>query len=154
MQDLLLRERTDAMRDVQIRIVPILESHAVVDTAHQAVSTWGTDVFRSSGFSLAGIRGWCEIRDVEGVEAYVALYPSLQRVLLDARYKIQAVFGNVECLLGLDSAGSSNGQPRLFLRIKSSASGDEAVRKLDRIDEMWWLDQPFHVRSKLTLTLA
>jgi len=149
-----LRRRIDAMRDVRIMPDSILDDHATIDTSHRTTNVWETSLFRPCDAAISRLQEWCEIEDLDSIEAYIALFPILERVLIEAQEQIATVFGEARGVIRLDSAGSCDGLPRLFVEIKTALPAVEAVERLDVLDNGWWLDQPYDVRARMIPTLA
>ena len=79
--------------------------------------------------------------------------PQLVDVLFEARTKFDAYFSadtrsSLEVFIDPEDDHSA---PRLFALILTALPSDEASARLDRLDEDWWLDQPYEVKRLMNI---
>jgi len=77
----------------------------------------------------------------------------LVNVLLDVRTKFDEYFG-AECRSVLEvfvDPEEDQSRPKLFALILAAPSSGEASTLLDRLDQEWWLDQPYEVRRLMNI---
>jgi len=81
-------------------------------------------------------------------------YPQLVEVLLEARLYLQKYFGPApQVTLEVVSDPEVEGVEELFAYILTSLPVDEALARLDRLDEEWFLDQLDRVGGRFNFNL-
>lgn len=80
--------------------------------------------------------------DDRRVDAFLRKHPFLVSVLIDAVPQIERVFGAIKHLkLELTHDPETvDDEGRLFIRIPTRLSWQEALGKLDSLDDSWWLE--------------
>ena len=82
------------------------------------------------------------LRDAATVRRFLHACPQLVEVLLEARVHLQKYFGpDPQVTLEVISDPEAEGVDELFAYILTSLPVDEALARLDRLDEEWFLDQ-------------
>ncbi len=81
-------------------------------------------------------------------------YPQLVEVLLEAHVYLQKYFGpDPRVTLEVVSDPEVEGMDELFAYIVTTLSVDEALARLDRLDEEWFLDQIDRVDGRFNFNL-
>ena len=79
--------------------------------------------------------------------------PFLTGVLLEVREKLDHYFG-AETRSSLEvftDPEDNHSDPKLFALILTTLPSDQASTLLDRLDQEWWLDQPYEVKRLLNI---
>jgi hypothetical protein len=93
-----------------------------------------------------------EIEDLPAVRHYLDRHPALSPLLVEARQTIPRCFPDpTRVRLELLPDRDDENHVDLFAIIQTTLPGDEALRRLDRFDEEWWL--PAAVRAQGLLTI-
>jgi len=93
-------------------------------------------------------------RDAEAVRRFLHAYPQLVEVLLEAHVYLQKYFGpDPRVTLEVVSDPEVEGMDELFAYIVTTLSVDEALARLDRLDEEWFLDQIDRVDGRFNFNL-
>ncbi|PIU60816.1 MAG: hypothetical protein COS84_11995 [Armatimonadetes bacterium CG07_land_8_20_14_0_80_40_9] len=88
----------------------------------------------------------------EEVIGFLNKYDFLLPIVNEAPTHIFKIFGdNVKLYLELHT-DPEEGWDELFIVIKSSLSPDDALKCLDNLDDVWFLDLPYQVREALNIT--
>jgi hypothetical protein len=81
-------------------------------------------------------------RDALAIRGFLRAHPQLTEVLLEAHAHLQECFGpDPQVALEVVSDPEAEGPDELFAYILTSLPADEALARLDRLDEEWFLDQ-------------
>jgi len=81
-------------------------------------------------------------RDMPPVRRFLRAHPQLTEVLLEAHAHLQKCFGpDPQVALEVVSDPEAEGPDELLAYILTSLPADEALARLDRLDEEWFLDQ-------------
>jgi hypothetical protein len=102
--------------------------------------------------SLDAVEKLFEIGDVPGVRRYLDGQPTLVPLLVEARRAIPRYFPDptgvrLELLADRDDGDHVD----LFAIIRTVLPEDEALRRLDRFDEEWWLEAAVRGNGHLTI---
>jgi hypothetical protein len=82
------------------------------------------------------------LRDAATVRRFLHTCPQLVEVLLEAHGYLQEYFGpDPQVVLEVVSDPEAESVDELFAYILTSLPADEALARLDRLDEEWFLDQ-------------
>ncbi len=84
-------------------------------------------------FEYYGLRGGNELQVLD----YLTRYRDLVSILLDAQPRIADIFGEVNTYLEIDE-DPEGGFEELFGVISVDASPEDAIRRLDRFDDLWF----------------
>lgn len=90
-----------------------------------------------------GLDNYYELRNASEVHAYVNKHPQLLEFLLESYQQLRRYFGS-ESSFGLEVVHDPEiNRPNdfLFVYIRTSLDVDEAMGRLDRFDDDWYLDQ-------------
>ena len=94
------------------------------------------------------------LRNAAAVRCFLHTYPQLVEVLLEARLYLQKYFGPApQVTLEVVSDPEVEGVEELFAYILTSLPVDEALARLDRLDEEWFLDQLDRVGGRFNFNL-
>lgn len=91
----------------------------------------------------------------EAVCDFLRQHQALVPILIQVRTKFDEYFGITEFArprleVFVDPEGE-NSEPSLFALVPTTLPFQEAVIRLDRLDEDWWLDQPSEVRCLMNI---
>jgi len=94
------------------------------------------------------------LHNAAAVRHFLCAYPQLVEVLLDAHVYLQKYFGT-EPKVTLKVVGDPEveGMDELFAYILTSLPVDEALARLNRLDEEWFLDQLDRVDGRFNFNL-
>ena len=82
------------------------------------------------------------LRDTATIRRFLHACPQIIEVLLEAHVYLQKYFGpNPQVTLEVVSDPEAEGMEEMFAYILTSLPVDEALARLDRLDEEWFLDQ-------------
>ena len=94
------------------------------------------------------------LRNVAAVRGFLRAYPQLVEVLLEAHIYLQKYFGpDPQVTLAVVSDPEVEGMDELFAYILTPLPVDEALARLDRLDEEWFLDQLDRVGGQFNFNL-
>ncbi len=94
------------------------------------------------------------LRDPATVWHFLRTYPQLIEVLLEAPVHLQKYFGpDPQVTLEVVSDPEVEGMDELFAYILTSLPVDEALARLDRLDEEWFLDQLDRIDGQFNFNL-
>ena len=92
------------------------------------------------------------VRDPSRVQGFLESHPSLAGLLLETYPHIRGVFGRESALvLEVISDPESPSDDRLFVLIGTSSPAEEALNRLARLDETWWLRAMGRAESALSI---
>jgi len=121
-----------------------------VDIAAQDVAL--LDIIESQ--RLHQLEEMYSLRNAVAVRRFLHTYPQLVEVLLEARLYLQKYFGPApQVTLEVVSDPEVEGVEELFAYILTSLPVDEALARLDRLDEEWFLDQLDRVGGRFNFNL-
>lgn len=89
----------------------------------------------------------------QAVNGFLERHPALFRVLFEARKKFDEYFGanTIPSLEVFIDPEDDHSNPKLFALIPAAAASREASAVLDKLDEEWWLDQPYEIRRLVNI---
>jgi len=94
------------------------------------------------------------LRDAATVRRFLHACPQLVEVLLEARIHLQKFFGpDPQVTLEVISDPEAESIDELFAYILTSLPVDEALARLDRLDEEWFLDQLDRIDGQFNFNL-
>ncbi len=94
------------------------------------------------------------LRDAATVRRFLHVCPQLVEVLLEARVHLQKYFGpDPQVTLEVISDPEAESIDELFAYIHTSLPVDEALARLDRLDEEWFLDQLDRIDGQFNFNL-
>ena len=94
------------------------------------------------------------LRNAAAVKHFLFAHPQLVEVLLDAHVYLQKYFGpDPQVTLEVVSDPEVEGMDELFAYILTPLPVDEALARLDRLDEEWFLDQLDRVAGRFNFNL-
>jgi hypothetical protein len=121
-----------------------------VDIAAQDVAL--LDIIESQ--RLHQLEEMYSLRNATTVRRFLHVHPQLIEVLLEARIYLQKYFGlDPQVTLEVVSDPEVEGVEELFAYIFTSLPVDEALARLDRLDEEWFLDQLDRVDGRFNFDL-
>lgn len=93
------------------------------------------------------------VKNGRDVSRFLEENPFLVNVLLDVRTKFDEYFGAdsrsvLEVFVDPEEDQSS---PKLFALTLAAPSSDKVSASLDRLDQEWWLDQPYEIRRLMNI---
>lgn len=92
-------------------------------------------------------------RDATAVVLFLRVRPNLVDVLLEAQSQLECHFGaNPQVVLEIVSDPEGE-RDELFAYVRTCASVDDSLARLDRFDEEWFLDQIDRVNGQLNFDL-
>ena len=140
---------------IQIKWIRCLfESPLVEDSINTRLIQY--DALREilESWHLCQIEEIYSLRDPTSVRRFLHTYPQLVEVLLDAHVYLQKYFGpDPQVILEVVSDPEVEGMDELFAYILTSLPVDEALARLDRLDEEWFLDQLDRVAGRFNFNL-
>ncbi|NOX63892.1 MAG: hypothetical protein GXP42_18400 [Chloroflexi bacterium] len=82
-------------------------------------------------------------RNASAVSAYLSRHPTLTDLLSDSYEHLRDIFGSEPefVLEVVRDPEALHPEDYLFVNIRTSMPVDEAIERLDRFDEIWYLDQ-------------
>jgi len=94
------------------------------------------------------------LRDAAAVSGFLHAHPQIVEILLEAEAHLQKHFGpDSQIELAVVSDPEVEGEEQLFAYILTSLPVDEALARLDRFDEEWFLDQLDRTLGRLNFNL-
>lgn len=90
-------------------------------------------------------------RRPEEVIEFLQAHPSLVPLLEEAHGKIAEFFGSFEIVLEVVTDPEAIDDHELFAFIRTTLPPDEALSKLNRLDQEWWLDAADRAEGKLCI---
>ena len=103
---------------------------------------------------LYHLEGIYSLRHAAAVRRFLHACPQLVEVLLEARVYLQKYFGpDPQVTLEVVSDPEVEGVEELFAYILTSLPVDEALARLDKLDEEWFLDQLDRVSGRFNFNL-
>lgn len=91
-------------------------------------------------------------RDGDSVAAFLLRHPYLVDLLMEARGEIRKQFGpETPVVLQLSSDAEAEHDEELLALVLTPLPVDEALSRLDRLDETWWLDALDRAQDQLTI---
>lgn len=101
--------------------------------------------------------GWAqayELRDREEVVGFVEEHPELKGMLAEAQTRIPEHFGN-DTAMALEVATDidSENAKELLLLIPVELSVDDAMARMSRLDEDWWLDGSVRAKGLMNVDI-
>jgi len=110
--------------------------------------------FVTESARLRQLEGLYLLRGSVAVRHFLRANPQLVSILLEAHFHLQEHFGpNLQVALEVVSDPEATGQEQLFAYIRTSLPVDEALARLDRLDEGWFLGQLDQVDGLLNFNL-
>ena len=103
---------------------------------------------------LAGLQQIYPFEQPFSVAEFLKAHPFLVNILLEAYPKMTAVFGEgVMATLRLVDEPDFPCESELFAVTQTDLPPDEALRRLNALDEEWWLEASPRARSRLNFTV-
>lgn len=94
-------------------------------------------------------------REPEAVAAFLARYPFLLPLLTEALGPLREAFGpETPLVVAVDIDPEVAGWEELRVDVETALPVDEADRRLEAFDTVWWLDNLPRAEDKLFFTLA
>ena len=94
------------------------------------------------------------LRNAAAVRRFLRAHPQLLEVLLEAYIHLQRYFGSKpQVTLEVVSDPEVEGLEELFAYILTDLPVDEAMARLDKLDQEWFLDQLDRVDGRLNFNL-
>jgi hypothetical protein len=115
-------------------------SRSVIDAANLSAFSVGPDVIAALYYS----------DDFVGVQQFLRKHTDLHSTLLRARGELEWIFGpNSRERLTLERDPEEPCDPRLVLRVQTTATAARASELLDSFDDRWWLEVEPGIRARL-----
>jgi len=92
-------------------------------------------------------------RDESTVTSFLEKHPFLTPLLLRAHEKIEEYFGPSNIVLDAPVDPDDPEYVMLWARVQTTLEAADAVRKLTRFDEEWWLDTPISALELMNVNL-
>lgn len=92
-------------------------------------------------------------RNKDSITAFLDQYPEITTKLFEARENILKFFPNHSFALEVMADPENEDDPQLILYIQTTLSPDEAIERLDKFDDEWWLDVDIAIQEKVCLTV-
>ena len=104
---------------------------------------------------MASLADLYRFNDREAVTGFIYRHDFLVELLIEARKHIRTHFGpdTPAALEVLHDPEDEHGEPELLALIETTLPPEEALMRLDRLDETWWLDALPRSQFILTITL-
>jgi hypothetical protein len=113
------------------------------------MSTAATDVATPS---LDTVENLFDVKDAPAVRRYLGDRPFLMPLLVEARRTISRYFpDDARTRLQLLPDRDDGDHVDLFAIIGTSLREEDALRRLDRFDEEWWLEAAVRANGQLTI---
>jgi len=91
-------------------------------------------------------------RRPQEVSQFLDTHPFLVPLLVEAHAKVAEYFGpSPDVVLEVVSDPEAENDRELFAFIRTTLPSDEALSKLDRLDQEWWLEASFRARCRLNI---
>lgn len=125
--------QTDLMQDGQV------PPHLHMALTDETASEW-----------VAGIY---QFNDPQPVSGFLRRHPFLVNLLIDAWPRIQSCFGSdAQAALELfKDPEEVNGEGKLFVLVQTSLPANEALNRLEKLDQDWWLDATARSQGRLNI---
>jgi len=125
---------------IQIKLARDLVESARIQTRLMEYDALRQFIVESSRLRRLG--EFYSFRDALAIRGFLRAHPQLTEVLLEAHAHLQECFGpDPQVALEVVSDPEAEGPDELFAYILTSLPADEALVRLDRLDEEWFLDQ-------------
>lgn len=114
----------------------------------------GSSVSMAREEFLRHIEDYFLLREQAKIQAFLRDHPQLMEIVLEAVFHIERHFGpdpQVELAVSIDP--EIEGMEELFAYICTSLPVDEALARLDRLDEEWFLEQLDRVNGLFNINL-
>ena len=104
---------------------------------------------------MASLADLYRFNDREAVTGFIYRHDFLVELLIEARKHIRTHFGpgTPAALEVLHDPEDEHGEPELLALIETTLPPEEALMRLDRLDETWWLEALPRSQFILTITL-
>ncbi len=104
---------------------------------------------------MASLADLYRFNDREAVTGFIYRHDFLVELLIEARKHIRTHFGpdTPAALEVLQDPEDEHGEPELLALIETTLPPEEALMRLDRLDETWWLEALPRSQFILTITL-
>lgn len=119
-------------------------------------NTWQAIEGASSppGLDLEPVERLYLFRGRSEIEKFLINYPFLVSFLQEAYGQIKTYFGeSAQLILEVITDPEIAGAQELTIFIRTNLSSDEALQKLEQLDEGWWLDTAIDIREKLCIDI-
>ncbi|MBC7259156.1 MAG: hypothetical protein H5T65_07895 [Chloroflexi bacterium] len=121
----------------------------------QRSGTWlerGASIVRDSELQVQGISTLYDFVRRDEVVQFLGAYPFLAPLLIEARRKIAEVFGHASrVVLEVITDPEAPADRELFAFVQADLPPDEALQKLNQLDQEWWLDKIDEAQGKLCI---
>jgi hypothetical protein len=121
----------------------------------QGIPTWldpGTSTMCAPDLQL--VRENYILKDYRGVSEFLETYPFLVPLLTEVFIKIQHYFEPYpQVFLDVIKEPEFPNDVRLAVFIRTNLSPEDALKKLDRLDQDWWLEAMIEAHGKLYIHL-
>lgn len=115
----------------------------------------GKDAAMNANVATSNLPSGFEYRNERAVLSFLRINPFLNSILRDAPTHIAECFGSDSSVaLAVFSDPDEPTADQLFLHIRARMSVDEALDRLDRLYDEWWLDVLPAMRHKMAIALA
>lgn len=90
-------------------------------------------------------------RRASEVSEFLETEPALIPLLAEARKQIENYFGDVELVIEVITEPEAAGDRELVIFIRTDLPPDEALHRLEQLDDDWWLDASTEAKGKLCI---
>jgi len=114
----------------------------------------GASTVRALDFEISQLEAIYEFLNPFEVRGYFLDYPFLIELLFEAFPEIERFFGrNPRVVLKVVKDPDIEGEEQLFAYIHTALSAEEALNRMDRLDEEWFLDKIDYTEGKFNLNI-
>lgn len=117
--------------------------------------TWhesGASIVRDYELQVQMISAWYDFAERDEVVRFLGSHPFLAPLLIEARLKIAEVFGHASrVVLEVITDPEAPADRQLFAFVQTDLPPDEALQKLNQLDQEWWLDKLDEAQGKLCI---
>ena len=99
------------------------------------------------------LKDLCTFRNPENVRTFLSGYPHVVTLVSEALAKIPSYFPESRTFLEVTVDPEGDRNEELVLSIKTALDPSEALNRLDRFDDHWWLGAVPHANGKLCINL-
>lgn len=134
----------------RINVSPVISDRMTFEWIEET----GTSTVRALNFEIRQLEMIYEFRNSLEIVDYLKTYPFLIELLVEAFPEIERFFGrNPRVVLKLVKDPDIEGEEQLFAYIHTTLSAEEALNRMNRLDEEWFLTQIHRTEEKFNLNI-
>ncbi|HEY9848337.1 MAG TPA: hypothetical protein V6D28_02675 [Leptolyngbyaceae cyanobacterium] len=131
--------------------LPDTEQDAIASMIIEKIAAKEHTIPTISPSNIQSLQELYAFREPAKILHFLDKLPFLVPVLLEVPNKIGQYFRNYQLFLEVVNDPEIIDYQQLFILISTNISTDEAMDKLDRLENDWWLNIPYEVRDKLCI---